>query len=125
MWKSRKQGLVAHSTMEAELIGMDSVYRQSSWLRDVIREIGIDAQQTIILRGDNTAGTNALNNGFPNATRHLRIRYHALRDAIETGSLSLELVRSQDQLADGLTKALGSIKHAAFVTEIGLVDKKE
>jgi hypothetical protein len=125
IWKSKKQGLVAHSTMEAELIGMDSAYRQASWLRDVAHEIGRgNASQTITLRGDNTAGENALRNGFPNATRHLRIRYHAIRDHIESNDLMLEHVTSKEQLADGLTKPLGSVKHAAFVKEIGLTDEK-
>jgi hypothetical protein len=122
MWKSKKQGLVAHSTMEAELIGMETAYRQSSWLRDVVQEIGkLHVRKAIILRGDNKAGANALDNGFPNATRHLRIRYHAIRDQIESGDLVLEHVGSNEQLADGLTKPLGSVKHAVFVNEIGLM----
>jgi hypothetical protein len=127
MWKSKKQGLVAHSTMEAELIGMESAYRQASWLRDLVGEIRNPDQanlvQAIILRGDNKSGTDALNNGFPNATRHLRVRYHAIRNQIESGNLVLEHVGSDRQLADGLTKPLGSVKHVAFVKEMGLADR--
>jgi hypothetical protein len=123
MWKSKKQGLVAHSTMEAELIGMEHAYRQASWLRDLVKEIR-SLDQAVILRGDNKSGTDALNNGFPNATRHLRVRYHAIRDQIESGNLVLEHVGSDEQLADGLTKPLGSVKHAAFVKEMGLAEKE-
>jgi hypothetical protein len=123
MWKAKKQGLVAHSTMEAELIGMEHAYRQASWLRDLVREICHDDQtKAVILRGDNKSGTDALNNGFPNATRHLRVRYHAIREQMESGNLVLEHVGSDRQLADGLTKPLGSVKHAAFVEEMGMTD---
>jgi hypothetical protein len=123
MWKSKKQGLVAHSTMEAELIGMEHAYRQASWLHDLVEEIH-NPEPAIILRGDNKSGTDALSNGFPNATRHLRVRYHAIRNQIEAGNLVLEHVSSDRQLADGLTKPLGSVKHGAFVKELGLADRR-
>ncbi|KAA8902549.1 hypothetical protein FN846DRAFT_908524 [Sphaerosporella brunnea] len=57
--------------------------------RHVVQEIGkdnVNVQQTIILRGDNTAGTNTQNNDFPNATRDLRIHYDAIRDQIESAA---------------------------------------
>ncbi len=45
-------------------------------------------------------------------TKHIDVRYHYIRESIENGSIRVEYVKTADQAADGLTKALGAIKHA-------------
>jgi BarA-like signal transduction histidine kinase len=70
--------------------------------------------------GDNESCLTVLDTGFPNASRHLRLRFDVLQEAIKAGHMVLVQVPSEEQLADGLTKALGSVKHAAFLQVLGL-----
>jgi hypothetical protein len=44
-----------------------------------------------------------------------------LHEAVATGKLTIQHIPSDQMLADGLTKALGRVKHQKFVEEIGLV----
>ena len=38
-WKSKKQTIIANSTMEAELIALASVSEEANWVRDLLYEI--------------------------------------------------------------------------------------
>ena len=38
-WKSKKQTIIANSTMEAELIALASANEEANWLRDLFYEI--------------------------------------------------------------------------------------
>jgi hypothetical protein len=121
MWRSRKQSLVAQSTMEAELIATAEAWRNAQWLQDVIFEISAGAPRApVTIMGDNQSSLTVLDSGFPNGSRHLRLRFHALQEAVKAGDMVLVHVSSEEQLADGLTKALGSVKHEAFVQSLGM-----
>ena len=38
-WKSKKQTIIANSTMEAELIALVSISEEANWVRDLLYEI--------------------------------------------------------------------------------------
>ena len=38
-WKSKKQTIIANSTMKAKLIALDSASEEANWLRDLLYEI--------------------------------------------------------------------------------------
>jgi hypothetical protein len=40
-------------------------------------------------------------------TKHLNLKYHHFREAVEDGSISIQAIRTHDQLADIFTKPLG------------------
>jgi hypothetical protein len=126
LWKSKKQTLVAQSTMESELIACAAVKRQIDWFSGLLSELAPSlplrfASQPLLLN-DNLACVTVLNNGnFKGDSRHLRLRFYGLHEAVATEKLLVEHVPSVDMLADGLTKALGRIKHEGFVKDLGLV----
>ena len=43
-------------------------------------------------------------------TKHIGVRWHALRDWVSNGDLSLEYIPTGQQQADILTKAVGRVK---------------
>jgi hypothetical protein len=53
-------------------------------------------------------------------TKHIDLRYHYVRDAIESGRISLSYVHTNDQVADALTKALPRVKLERFRGRMGL-----
>jgi hypothetical protein len=129
LWKSKKQTLVAQSTMESELIASAAVKRQIDWFSGLLSELtpslqaasGV-SQSPPVLLNDNLACVTVLNNGnFKGDSRHLRLRFYGLHEAVATEKLLVEHVPSVEMLADGLTKALGRIKHEGFVKDLGLV----
>ena len=51
-------------------------------------------------------------------TRHLRIRSHALRDAVTSGNWILVHLRGDELVADGMTKALVGQSQEKFVKDL-------
>jgi hypothetical protein len=140
LWKSKKQTLVAQSTMQSELIASAAVKRQVDWFEGLLSELApslplaeasasslplVEASASSdspLILNDNLACVTVLNSGnFKGENRHLRLRFYGLHEAVATGKLVVEHIPSEEMLADGLTKALGRTKHNKFVKETGLV----
>ena len=54
-------------------------------------------------------------------TKHIDTRFHYIRECMADGVVELEHVRTDDQLADILTKALGRIRFAELRRQLGVV----
>jgi hypothetical protein len=52
------------------------------------------------------------------------LRFHFIRHSIEQGKVNVEYTRTEDQLADILTKPLGRIKFQDLRARIGVIDVK-
>jgi len=121
IWKSKRQSVVAQSTMQAEMIATAYGKVQINWLRDLLSEIGIGRGITRCILNDGLNCVTTLNSGnFQSDSRHLRLRYHSIHEAIAKGEIQIKHVAGTEMLADALTKALGGVKLGEFVEEIGL-----
>ena len=54
------------------------------------------------------------------ATKHIDVRYHYIRECIHDGSISLQLIGSNDMAVDIMTKSLTWIKHDCFCLMMGM-----
>ena len=64
----------------------------------------------------------AKNPVFHERSKHIEVKYHFIRDCVETKKVELEFVRTDHQLADMLTKPLGRVRLAELRTSIGMVE---
>jgi hypothetical protein len=55
-------------------------------------------------------------------TNHIDIRHHFLRDHVGKGNIVVECVRTDDQLADILTKLLDEICFCRLRSELNVID---
>ena len=55
-------------------------------------------------------------------SKHIEVKYHLVRESAEQGKIEVGEVRTDDQLADILTKALGRIKFQEMRMKIGMID---
>ena|SRR5947209_9526721 len=53
-------------------------------------------------------------------SKHIAIRHHFIREAVQAGSIDLEYVPSSDMVADVLTKALPMVPHSKHARSMGL-----
>ena len=84
------------------------------WARQFLAEVATVAQaslstqpSTLLMLGDNkSANAMAVNNSAHQSSRHIRLRYHFIREQVEEGAVKLQWVPTGQQLADVLTKPL-------------------
>jgi hypothetical protein len=120
-WSSKRQPIVALSSTEAEYIAAAHAAKEIYWLRAFLGEIGRDMAQPTIFRCDNQS-TIAIcrDNKFHARTKHIDIRYHFVREAVEAGHIVAHYIPTDENLADIFTKALSRYKFEYFVKLLGL-----
>ena len=114
-WKTASQTVLALSPNESEYIALSMAAQASMFVRMLAQElgIGIDKFKVTYIFGDNK-GANAMaqTNGTTKRTRHVRIKFHHIRELVAERAISIQKIASEDQPADVLTKPLAEIQHA-------------
>ena len=107
-WQSQKQRVVALSSCESEYMAATTAACQGIWLARLLGEIKDEELKAAVLNVDNKSAISLSKNPvYHDRSKHIEIRYHFIRECVENGKIQIEFVRSGDQLADVLTKALG------------------
>ena len=91
------------------------------WLRRLLSELGQAPNAPTRLHIDNqSAIAIAKNPEFHDRTKHIDVRYHFLRQKVDSEEILLMYLPTDDQVADVLTKGLVRAKHERFSKEMGL-----
>jgi hypothetical protein len=121
LWCSHKQKTAAQSTTEVEYMALAEAGNQASWYRMFLEELGYEIQDLILLYRDNHSTIKlALNPVTRRKSKHIPIRYHAIRGYIENQQLEVISMPTEDMLANGLIKPFAQIKLANFISRLGL-----
>lgn len=115
-WGSARQATVAMSTCEAEYIALAEAFKEGLWISRLLSKLGQNFDGGFIIYCDHRGAVAlAANSGHHKRTKHIDVRYHAVREAVEAGPLSVQPISTRYQLADVLTKALKGPLHAHHV----------
>ncbi|KAA1087994.1 hypothetical protein PGTUg99_050213 [Puccinia graminis f. sp. tritici] len=110
-WKSSKQDTVSLSSAEAEYKSLSDLSREMVWITSLVNETQVQkTPSNIQVFVDNKAAIDLANsetaqNGF--RTKHMNIRLHFVREHIQSHLLRLIYIKSNENPADFLTKAVG------------------
>lgn len=122
-WNARKQATVSRSSTEAEYKALANATAEIMWVRKLLEELGISHPGPSQLWCDNIGATYlSVNPVFHARTKHIEIDYHFVREQVAQKQLALQFVPSQDQVADGFTKALPVRQLQMFRNNLNLVD---
>ena len=107
-WLSKKQAIVALSTSEAEYVALSFATQEIVWLRKLlITDLKSTSQKPTVLMEDNQGAISIAKNPVAHArTKHIDIRYHYIREAVQNGTINLCFCPSENMIADLLTKPL-------------------
>ncbi|KAK6149115.1 hypothetical protein DH2020_016640 [Rehmannia glutinosa] len=108
-WKSSKQTVIARSTMESEFIALDKSGEEAEWLRNLLEDIPRWTKHVpaICIHCDSQSAIGrAQSNMYNGKSRHICRRHNTIRQLLSTGVISIDYVKSKDNLADPLTKGL-------------------
>ena len=104
---SRKQIVVALSSCEDEYISTCSEKFQALWLLSFLNELKVSDAHSVELLVDNKSTIYFAKNPMSHCkSKHIKTKFHFLRDQVNKGMIKLKHCRTEDQLADVLTKAL-------------------
>jgi hypothetical protein len=120
-WSSKKQGVVSLSSTEAEYVAQTHAAKEAIWLRSFVSEITGKAAEPLTISCDNQ-GAIALSkdNKFHARTKHIDLRYHFIREAVEDGKIKVKYVPTNDNVSDIFTKALPRPKFQQMAGLLGL-----
>nr|GFB00943.1 putative copia-type protein [Tanacetum cinerariifolium] len=108
-WRSKKQKVVSLSSAEAEFRGISKGLAEALWIRKLVSEIGFPPRGSTQIMCDNKAAIQILENHVQHdRTKHIEVDRHFIKEKLEAGIIELPFVKSSDQLADILTKAVGT-----------------
>jgi len=122
-WRSKRQVTVALSTMEAEYMAITEAAKELKWMCQFLAELEYgDHKSTTVLKCDNQGAIALAKNPVSHArAKHIDLRHHFIRDAIEDGIIGLEYIPTAEMTADSLTKALVRQKHVNCLRRMGMV----
>ncbi|XP_073305794.1 uncharacterized protein [Primulina huaijiensis] len=122
-WRSSKQTCIARSTMESEFIALDKAAEEAEWLRNFLEDITCwtSPVPAIMIHCDSqSAIARAQNSMYNGKSRHIRRRHDTVRQLISNGVISVDYIKSKDNLADPLTKALNRYQMYCLSRGMGL-----
>lgn len=104
-WQSKKQEGVALSTAEAEYLAVSNGIKQLKQLEDSLDEMRLTKGLKVKVFCDNEAALNIMKSSYiPRNVRHIRVKYHYVREEYQKGNISIHSIASADNPADILTK---------------------
>eukprot|EP00253_Pinus_taeda_P014666 PITA_14666 len=106
-WASKKQPIVALSTAETKYVAATTATCQTVSMRRMLRSLGQEqAKGTVIFCDNSSAIALSKNYVFHKRTKHIDTRFHYIRELVNNGEIVLQHCRTQEQVAEILTKPL-------------------
>jgi hypothetical protein len=109
MVKSRRQAIVTNSSTEAEIEAMSLAAKVGLPFLKIMHEFKYHLHLPMILCNDNVAATiiTTGGEGYAGKSRHMRVRYHGIKELIESLLLIVQQLSNEFLCADLLTKPIG------------------
>ena len=108
-WKFLKQMVIAKFKMEFEFITLENCGEKAEqlhqFLYDIFRWSKLMPQIRIHCDSQSAIGR-AQSSMYNGMSRHIRRRHNTIRQLLSTGVISVDFVKSKDNIADPLTKGL-------------------
>jgi hypothetical protein len=123
-WRSRKQTILTKSTMEAELVALESATVEAEWLKELLMDLPMVDKlvPAILLHCDNQSMITIVGKAKENAkfSRHVKRHIKSVRHLRNIGEIVVEYINTARNLADPFTKELSRVEIDGASREMGL-----
>ncbi|KAM1331756.1 hypothetical protein ACFX2H_043877 [Malus domestica] len=95
--------------MELEFIALDAAADEAEWLKHFLEDIPLWPKPvtTICIQCDNMAAQGRAKTAECNGkSRHIRQRHRTIRQLLKNGTISIDYIKSKENIVDPLTKGL-------------------
>jgi len=109
-WLSKLQVIVALSSMEAEYIACFLAVQDIVWIRQLLKDLGLERTRPTRVYIDNSSARQlAMNPVHHQRSKHIDIKFHWIRDMVSAKTVQLVHVFTEDQRADIFTKTVPGV----------------
>nr|GEW57383.1 ribonuclease H-like domain-containing protein [Tanacetum cinerariifolium] len=120
-WSAKRQHTLSRSSAEAEYRGVANVVAETSWLRNLLRELHTPLLSATLVYCDNVNAIYMTANPVQHQwTKHIEIDIHYVSDMVARGQVRVLHVPSRYQYADIFTKGLPSAFFEEFRTSLSV-----
>lgn len=109
--------------MEAEYVACSLAVQEAMWLRYFLQDLNLTPRPNypVEMRCDNTGTIDfAKDPKFHRKTKHIKRRYHFVRDAIKNKEIAIKYISTHKMIADPLTKPIPRDVFKAHAMSLGL-----
>ena len=118
-YNSQTQRILAQSSSEAEIIAVNTTAKQGVYLTNMMGELGWRHSRTFKLLTDNRSALSLVANGaFSSRSKHIAVRYSALREWAKEARFHMDFVSSGEMLSDICTKYCPRAVHDSLIQQI-------
>ena len=122
-WKSKKQGVVSHSSADSEYRVMTRSLCEIIWFHQLLMEVGIETPVPAKLWCDNRTTIHIASNPvFYERTKHIEIDCHFVCEKIRLGLFSTGYVKTEEQLGDIFTKTLSGNQVSYICNRLDIIN---
>lgn len=120
---AKRQNCVALSTTEAEFVSAAALAKEIIWLKKLFIECEVDIVNYTLFVDNMSALRLIKNPEFHQRSKHIDVKYHFIRDLYDKGEIDVQYIKSEEQTADVLTKALPKPRLEYLRFKLGLTSK--
>ena len=91
-------------------------------MKKFLQELGLKQEKYVLYCDSQSAIHLSKNSTFHSRSKHIDVRYHWIRDVLDSKLLQLEKVHTDDNISDMLTKTLSRDKHLKCQTFASMVE---
>ncbi|MEO0684489.1 MAG: Ty1/Copia family ribonuclease HI, partial [Cyanobacteria bacterium J06649_11] len=115
------QSIIAVSSTEADYFSLSHATQEIVWLRQLLNNIGFKQTKPTKLYEDNQGAIGLSKNPKLNSrTKHIDIKFHYVREAVETNIVNVKYCLTENMTADIFTKSLARVKFEKFRDMLGV-----
>jgi len=123
-WGSKKQTIISRSTMESELIALDITCTEAEWIKSLLMDMPLVEKplHALSIHCDCKATIDLVKQSHTNRkmNRHIHVRHKSVKSLLSKNIVSLEYVKSENNIADQLTKGLSRSRVLEMSRGMGL-----
>ncbi|GKF37616.1 hypothetical protein Tco_0114374 [Tanacetum coccineum] len=105
-WKATLQHVVVLSTTEAKYMALTEAVKESIWLKGLLIELGVNLRLVVVNCDNQDAIHLSRNSMFHERTKHINVRYHFIREIMESKEIVVVKIGTDDNVVDAFTKVV-------------------
>ncbi|GJT02026.1 hypothetical protein Tco_0823195 [Tanacetum coccineum] len=116
----RDQGKHVDTDKEAEYMALTEAVKESIWLKGLLIELGVNLR-SVIVNCDNQSAIHLSRNAmFHERTKHINVRYHFIKEIVESKEIEVAKIGTKDNAADAFTKVVRGPKFKYCMKILGV-----